>query len=123
MTIDPTAHIPVSQILESASHSAGPGSSLAQQFAAALQSASAPGQDNNGPSMVGEVLHQQDAAMHDVMDRADQLLENAKETGDVSMADQMEIMQAIASSNFRFHACIGVAQSVKSGVQTLMKNQ
>jgi type III secretion system HrpB2-like protein len=122
MYVEPTAHIPVSEILDSASHGAGPGSSLAQQFKDAMHSVGA-AQEHSETSLIGEVLHQQDAAMRELVDRSDALLDHAKETGDVSMVDQMEIMQAITTSNFRFHACVGIAQTVKSGVQTLMKNQ
>lgn len=96
----------------------------AEKFAEMVKNA-APAEAEPGlADAVGDAVLKQDAAMRANFEDARTLAEQAK-LGDRPMdtAQQIEMMYRVSAASFQFSTTTALAQSLKNGTQTLMRNQ
>lgn len=80
--------------------------------------------NNDHSTVATEFVGKGESMMRETFQSMNQLMVDAPHlnTEDLAMR-QMQLSMQIALANFQFNACAHVAQSGKSGMQTLMKNQ
>ena len=82
-----------------------------------------PASSTRGP--VGtELVAKSDQMMRQTHEAMERFVQDAPNLGMAELATrQMELTMRVATAHFQFSACASVAQSGKTGVQTLMRNQ
>ncbi|CAM3427593.1 type III secretion protein [Paracidovorax anthurii] len=117
--------IPTSAI-EPGSASSSPMSALAEKFARLMEgSPQTPLAEMAPDSTLGNALMHQDESMRKTIQDMHALAHAQKEgLNDIDTTSrQIELMYRVSGMQFQFHAMVYLAQSSKSGLQTLMRNQ
>ncbi|MDA8457360.1 type III secretion protein [Acidovorax sp. GBBC 3334] len=116
--------------IETGAASASPMSALAEKFARMMEGSQgtqqAPLSEMSPDSTIGNALLHQDESMRKTLQDM-HALAHAQKDGSLSDIDltsrQVELMYRVSGMQFQFHAMVYLAQSSKSGIQTLMRNQ
>lgn len=104
--------------------STGASPESAQRFADLIRGAAPPEQEAGIEKSVGEAILLQEELMRGNLEEVMGRLKDARQ-GNVELRteDQIELMFRLGAASVNFSAATGIVQNLKSGVQTLMRNQ
>lgn len=126
MNITSPMQVSATDILAQASAPGNSMAALSDKFASIMNRASeVPASEGAEPSTLASVLINQDETMRkNVQDMQDLAAAQTTGVSDKEMMQrQMELTFQITTAQFQFNAGVYLAQSSKTGFQTLMRNQ
>jgi len=126
MNITSPMQVSATDILAQASAPGNSMAALSDKFASMMNRASeVPASESAEPSTLASVLINQDETMRkNVQDMQDLAAAQTTGVSDKEMMQrQMELTFQITTAQFQFNAGVYLAQSSKTGFQTLMRNQ